>query len=72
MHLIDGPFQHLDGWWRFVELGQRRCRVEFELDFEFHSRLIEFAFGSIFAELMGSMVYAFTHQAKKIYDDTAV
>ena len=72
IELIDGPFQHLNGWWRFVEVAEHQCRIEFEFDFEFHSKLIEFAFGGIFGELMGAMVYAFTHRAKEVYDDTTV
>ncbi|MCL1096540.1 SRPBCC family protein [Shewanella gelidii] len=65
--LDSGPFKHLDGEWRFIELAEDACKVEFELSFEFSSALVEVAFGKIFKELMGSMVTAFTSRAKVIY-----
>jgi ribosome-associated toxin RatA of RatAB toxin-antitoxin module len=43
------------------------CKVEFDLDFEFTSKLIELAFGQIFRDLVGSMVLAFSNRAKVVY-----
>ena len=43
------------------------CKVEFDLDFEFTSKLIELAFGQIFRELVSSMVLAFSNRAKVVY-----
>ena len=31
MKLLDGPFEHLDGRWRFVSLSEDACKVEFRL-----------------------------------------
>lgn len=65
--LDNGPFNHLIGEWRFTELTEDACKIDFELNFEFSSSLVEIAFGKVFKELMSSMVTAFTGRAKVIY-----
>lgn len=67
MHLVDGPFKRLMGGWKFTPLTPEACRIEFQLDFEFTSKLIELTFGRVFKELAGSMVQAFTARAKEVY-----
>jgi len=67
MQLVDGPFRKLMGGWKFTPIGDDACRIEFQLDFEFTSKLIELAFGRIFKELAGNMVQAFTLRAKEVY-----
>ncbi|MCE9686608.1 SRPBCC family protein [Shewanella sp. AS16] len=67
LNLDNGPFKHLRGHWRFTELTEDACKVDFELNFEFSSSLVELAFGKVFKELMSSMVTAFTGRAKVIY-----
>ena len=67
MQLVDGPFKKLVGGWKFTPIGDDACRIEFQLDFEFTSKLIELAFGRIFKELAGNMVQAFTSRAKEVY-----
>lgn len=67
MELVDGPFRKLAGWWTFTPLDVDACKVEFDLDFEFTSKLIELAFGQIFRDLVGSMVLAFSNRAKEVY-----
>ena len=67
--LENGPFKNLDGIWRFTELTDDACKVEFDLNFEFSNPLADMAFGRVFKELMNSMVTAFTDRAKVIYND---
>ncbi|MBS0849514.1 type II toxin-antitoxin system RatA family toxin [Citrobacter sp. JGM124] len=67
MQLVDGPFRKLMGGWTFTPLGDDACKIEFQLDFEFTSKLIELAFGRVFKELAGNMVQAFTLRAKEVY-----
>jgi len=68
MQLVNGPFKHLTGVWKFIELDQFACKVELEIDFEFSSKLIEIAFGGVFNNLVANMVSAFTQRAKHIYE----
>ena len=67
MQLVDGPFKHLRGGWVFEPLNDQACKVILKLEFEFSSRLIQFAFGKIFQELTAAMVHAFTQRAKQVY-----
>jgi ribosome-associated toxin RatA of RatAB toxin-antitoxin module len=68
MQLLNGPFKHLTGVWKFTELDQFACKVELDLEFEFSSKMIELAFGGIFNNLVANMVSAFTQRAKKVYE----
>ncbi|MEI6859173.1 MAG: SRPBCC family protein [Shewanella sp.] len=67
LSLEKGPFKHLHGEWRFTELTEDACKIDFELSFEFSSFIVELAFGKVFKELMSSMVTAFIGRAKVIY-----
>ena len=69
MELVDGPFKFLRGGWQFIPLNEQACKVVLALEFEFSSKLVEFAFGKIFNELTMAMVQAFTDRAKQIYGD---
>lgn len=72
MQLVDGPFKQLQGGWEFLPLSDTACKVILKLEFEFSSKLIQFAFGKIFAELTASMVQAFTQRAKQVYGEQHV
>ncbi len=67
MELIDGPFTHLSGGWRFTALSDSACKIELDLNFEFSSKLTTLAFSKVFNKLVQSMVSAFTMRAEKIY-----
>jgi ribosome-associated toxin RatA of RatAB toxin-antitoxin module len=67
MNLVDGPFKHLSGGWRFLPLDDQACKVSLDLKFEFSSKLVEVAFGRIFNDLVGSMVKSFSERAKVVY-----
>lgn len=67
LKLENGPFRHLNGTWKFTELAEDACKVEFELDFEFSNSIVGMAFGRVFKELVNSMVSAFTARAKEVY-----
>ncbi len=41
IRLKDGPFKHLQGHWRFITLAPDACKVEFSLQYEFSSVLLE-------------------------------
>lgn len=67
MELVDGPFSHLSGGWRFTALSDSACKIELDLDFEFSNKLTSLAFSRVFNKLVQSMMSAFTSQAEKIY-----
>lgn len=69
MKLKDGPFQKLDGSWRFIPLSESACKIEFRLHYEFSSKLLETLVGPVFHYIANSFVDAFIHRAEKIYDE---
>ncbi len=68
MRLIEGPFQHLTGTWRFDPSGDHKCRISLEMDFEFASPVIAMAFGPVFNRVLNSLVKAFRQRAVDRYE----
>ena len=52
MRLVDGPFKHLDGFWRFEPMGEEGCRVSLDMSFEFSTKLIAMMAGSFFHQIV--------------------
>ncbi|NNM81328.1 MAG: type II toxin-antitoxin system RatA family toxin [Burkholderiales bacterium] len=67
MKLVDGPFDILDGEWRFIPLGEEACKIDFRLHYEFSSKLLETLVGPIFNMIAMSFVDAFIKRAEKVY-----
>ena len=67
MRLKEGPFKHLEGFWRFDQLGDEGCRVSFDLQFEFSNRLLGMTLGPIFSQIANNLVDAFNQRAHQIY-----
>lgn len=67
MQLVDGPFRHLDGSWRFKPLGNEACKIEFRLHYKFSSTLLEKLIGPVFHYIANSFVDAFVKRAGQIY-----
>lgn len=65
--LHEGPFRHLHGEWRFVELRDDACKVMLTMEFEFAGRLIDAAFGKVFRQVANSLVESFVARAKDVY-----
>jgi ribosome-associated toxin RatA of RatAB toxin-antitoxin module len=67
IRLTDGPFSRLDGGWHFVALGEAACRVEFDLHYEFSSRLLEKVLGPVFNHIANTFVEVFVKRAAQVY-----
>ena len=67
MKLQEGPFSHLEGSWRFLELGDDACKIEFNLQYEFSSKILEKVVGPVFSHIANSFVEAFVRRADKVY-----
>ncbi|WP_439536518.1 type II toxin-antitoxin system RatA family toxin [Methyloversatilis sp.] len=67
IRLVEGPFKSLDGTWAFTQLGDVACKIEFNLRYEFSSRLIEKVVGPVFSHIANTFVEAFVKQADRIY-----
>ena len=67
LRLREGPFKRLEGTWYFDALREDACKIRFIMEFEFSGRLIDAAFGTVFAQIADSLVDAFCQRAKELY-----
>ena len=67
MTLIEGPFKHLNGAWRFKPLRADACKIEFDLHYEFSSRVLEQLIGPVFNMIANSFVDSFCKRAEQVY-----
>jgi ribosome-associated toxin RatA of RatAB toxin-antitoxin module len=66
IRLVDGPFSHLEGFWRFDEV-KGGCKISFDLEFEFAGKIFSILLGSVFDQITDKMVDAFCDRALEIY-----
>ena len=71
MKLVDGPFRSLLGEWRFKPLAENACKVEFQLSYEFSSKLFEKIIGPVFNQITNTFVEAFVKRAGQVYGATS-
>lgn len=64
---LHGPFKYLNNHWIFNEAGEDACEIDFFVDFEFHSRLLQKIMGVLFNEAVRRMVTAFEARAAELY-----
>lgn len=67
MQLVDGPFKHLHGYWRFNALGEQGCKVSLDLEYEFSSKLLGMAVGKVFGQIANSLVDSFCKRAEALH-----
>ncbi|MCC5791199.1 MAG: type II toxin-antitoxin system RatA family toxin [Legionellaceae bacterium] len=67
IRLVDGPFHHLEGFWRFDETAQGGCLISFDLEFEFAGRMFSMLLGPLFEQITNKMVDAFCERAESQY-----
>lgn len=66
IRLIDGPFSHLEGFWRFDEVPEG-CHISFDLEFEFSNRFFSMLLSPIFEQVAEKMLDAFCNRAEEIH-----
>lgn len=67
MRLVEGPFRHLEGFWRFENLGEKGCKVALDLEFEFSNKILKMTVGPIFEQVANTLVDAFCERAMDVY-----
>lgn len=67
MTLEDGPFKHLEGRWRFTDLGPEGSKVELDMQFQFDSMLLDLVAGPVFEDICNSLVDAFIRRAAVLH-----
>jgi ribosome-associated toxin RatA of RatAB toxin-antitoxin module len=67
MQLIEGPFRHLHGRWRFTSLEARASKVELDLEFEVANRVVDAVLNPMFTDIANQLVDAFHRRAVELY-----
>jgi coenzyme Q-binding protein COQ10 len=67
---LNGPFRYLNNHWRFKPVPGG-TEVDFFVDFEFRSRLLQAVIGTVFNEAVRLMVRAFERRAMVLYRRSA-
>jgi coenzyme Q-binding protein COQ10 len=63
---LDGPFKFLKSTWAFRDI-EGGCEVDFYVDFEFKSKILQSVIGVVFNEAMQRIVRAFETRAAELY-----
>jgi coenzyme Q-binding protein COQ10 len=63
----EGPFRYLDNHWRFEPQPDGSTIIDFDVDFEFRSRMLQRLIGLLFNEAVRRMVGAFETRARQLY-----
>ena len=70
MTLLEGPFKHLEGFWRFNPLkSPDACKVTLDLEFEFESKLVGLVASPVFSQIANTLVDSFAKRAVAVYGE---
>jgi coenzyme Q-binding protein COQ10 len=67
----EGPFRYLDNHWLFEPEPGGGCTLDFYVDFEFRSRMLQKIIELLFNEAVRRMVGAFEARAHRLYGEEA-
>jgi coenzyme Q-binding protein COQ10 len=65
----EGPFRYLNNHWVFEPQPDGSCVLDFFVDFEFRSRMLQKVIELLFNEAVKRMVGAFETRARRLYGD---
>ena len=68
IRLVDGPFEHLEGFWRFEPRG-KGAMVILDLNFEFNNKVTQLVFGGFFNQIASMLVDTFCDRADQLYGE---
>lgn len=63
----EGPFHHLNNHWIFTPADDGGTNIDFYVDFEFRSKLLQKVIGALFNEAVRLMVASFEKRARQLY-----
>ncbi|MFN4281918.1 MAG: type II toxin-antitoxin system RatA family toxin [Alphaproteobacteria bacterium] len=69
---IDGPMRHMSNKWVFNAQPDGGTLIDFHVEFEFRSKLLETLIGALFHEAVKRMVNAFEARAANLYGASAI
>ena len=66
LELLEGPFEHFAGRWRFHPLGESACKVSLQLEFRMRNSLLGAASGKLFESVASRLVDALGLRAREV------
>lgn len=66
IRLVDGPFSHLEGFWRFDDVPEG-CNISLDLEFKFSTRMLSMLLEPFFEQVTNTMVDAFCTRAETLH-----
>ena len=67
IQLIEGPFKHLSGYWKFNPEDEQSCHIQLHMNFEFKNKIIKHTLGKACYKVMDSLVESFAQRAQQVY-----
>lgn len=64
---LTGPMKRLYNHWRFTDMEEGGCLIDFKVELEFKNRMLEQMIGRVFTEATERMVDAFEARAHDLY-----
>lgn len=64
---VDGPFKRLVNTWRFTSLDSGGAQVDFDIDFEFRSRVLQLLAKTMLEKALLKLSEAFVQRAAALY-----
>ncbi len=64
---LDGPFKYLENNWKFINISDSECEIQFSIDFELNITLLDILMKKFFDLAFQKMVDAFIDRANNIY-----
>jgi ribosome-associated toxin RatA of RatAB toxin-antitoxin module len=71
IRLLDGPFDYLQGFWRFSPLDERASKISLDLEFEVTNRLMSLVLTPVFTNIANQLVDGFHRRAEHLYGKPA-
>jgi coenzyme Q-binding protein COQ10 len=68
---LEGPLKHLNNHWVFKPHSSGGTEIDFSVDFEFQSKVLQALIGALFHEALRRLVAAFEARAKQLYGTPA-
>lgn len=66
IRLVEGPFSHLEGFWRFDPTDSGSL-ISFDLEFEFSGKMLSMLLSPLFEQIADKMVDSFCERAEQLY-----
>ena len=66
MELVDGPFDTLQGQWRFTPIDDQGCKIELDLTFHLKAGLASAVIAPAFSKIANTLVDSFCTRAREL------